>query len=144
MAALAARLPGGIRLAARQLRAGWLRRTPLLFGQMAKHPLPQELVRGWSEAVLTDPAVVRDLKKYGTHCLDPDELVAHTDALARFSGPALVLWSSANKVMPLAHGHRLAALRPAATYAEVPDAFVLPMLDNPSSVAAEMTRFLLK
>ncbi len=32
MATLAVRLPGGITLAARQLRIGWLRRLPMLWG----------------------------------------------------------------------------------------------------------------
>ncbi|HEY7068521.1 MAG TPA: alpha/beta fold hydrolase, partial [Acidimicrobiales bacterium] len=36
MAKLAAVVPGGLRLAARQLRIGWLRRSPLLFGRMAR------------------------------------------------------------------------------------------------------------
>ena len=36
MVALAARLPAGIQLAARQLRPGWLRRLPMLYGQMAR------------------------------------------------------------------------------------------------------------
>lgn len=36
MVALAARLPAGLQLAARQLRIGWLRRPPLLYGQTAR------------------------------------------------------------------------------------------------------------
>lgn len=144
MAALAARMPGGLRLAARQMRVGWLRRTPLLFGQMAKRPLPDELVRGWTEGVLTDRGVLRDLKKYGTTRFDKAALVADTEALHGFAGPALVLWSPDNKVMPPEHGPRLAALLPQSTYAEVPDAYVLSMLDAPEAVAAAMSAFLLE
>jgi pimeloyl-ACP methyl ester carboxylesterase len=54
-----------------------------------------------------------------------------------------VLWSPDNKVMPPAHGHRLAALLPWATYAEIPGAFVLSMLDEPRAVAEHLSRFLL-
>jgi pimeloyl-ACP methyl ester carboxylesterase len=60
MVALAVAVPGGLRLAARQLRIGWLRRLPLLFGQMARRPLPDELVRGWTDPVLHQPGVRRD------------------------------------------------------------------------------------
>ena len=54
MLALAVRVPGGLRLAARQLRVGWLRRLPLLYGRMVRRPLPDDLVRGWMDPVLTD------------------------------------------------------------------------------------------
>ena len=54
----------------------------------------------------------------------------------------LVLWSPDNKVMPPAHGHRLAALLPRARYAEIPGAYVLSRLDD-EVVAREMSRFLL-
>lgn len=142
MAALAARLPGGITLAARQLRIGWLRRTPLLFGQMAKHPLPDDLVRGWTESALRDRDVRRDLKKYATERFDPASLIADTEALAGFTGAALVLWSPENKVMPTAHAQRLADLMPNARVAQIADAYVLSMLDQPEAVAREIGAFL--
>jgi pimeloyl-ACP methyl ester carboxylesterase len=64
MVALAVRLPAGLQLAARQLRVGWLRRLPPLPGQMARRPVPDELVRRWTEPVLGDPDVRRDLLAY--------------------------------------------------------------------------------
>ena len=100
MAALAARLPGGISLACRQLRIGWLRGSPLLFGQMAKKALPDELVRGWTESPLRDRAVRRDLRAYAREKFDKTALVRDTEALRDFAGPALVLWSPENRVMP--------------------------------------------
>ncbi len=54
----------------------------------------------------------------------------------------LVLWSPDNRVMPPAHGRRLAALMPRARYAEVPGAYVLSMLDEPETVARELGEFL--
>ena len=42
----------------------------------------------------------------------------------------------------LARLHRLAALMPQARYAEIPDAYVLSMLDDPEAVAREMGTFL--
>jgi pimeloyl-ACP methyl ester carboxylesterase len=54
----------------------------------------------------------------------------------------LVLWSPDNRVMPAAHGRRLAALMPRATYAEIPGAYVLSMLDEPEAVAHKMGEFL--
>lgn len=142
MVALAARIPGGLQLAARLLRIGWLRRLPPLYGQMAARPVPGELIRRWTEPVLSDPGVRRDLLAYCRGTFDKAALIAATEALRRFQGPVLVLWSPGNKVMPAAHGHRLAALMPRARYAEIPGAYVLSMLDEPQAVAREIAAFL--
>lgn len=64
------------------------------------------------------------------------------EALRRFRGDVLVLWSPDNRVMPPAHGRRLAALMPRARYAEIPGAYVLSPLDEPGAVAREMAQFL--
>ena len=142
MLALAVRLPGGVQLATRQLRVGWLRRLPLLYGQMARRPVPGELIRRWTEPVLSDPGIRRDLLAYCRGKLDKAALIRDTEALRRFRGDVLVLWSPDNKVMPAAHGRRLAALMPRARYAEIPGAYVLSMLDAPEAVAREMGAFL--
>jgi pimeloyl-ACP methyl ester carboxylesterase len=142
MVALAVRLPGGVQLAARQLRVGWLRRLPLLYGQMARRPVPGEVIQRWTEPVLSDPGIRRDLTAYCRGTFDKATLIADTEALRRFQGDVLVLWSPDNKVMPPAHGHRLAALIPRARYAEIPGAYVLSMLDEPEAVAREMGTFL--
>jgi pimeloyl-ACP methyl ester carboxylesterase len=142
MVALAVRLPGGLRLAARQMRVGWLRRLPIMWGQMARRPLPDELIRRWTEPVLGDPDVRRDLLAYARGTFDKAALVRDTEALRGFQGDALVLWSPDNRVMPPAHGRRLAALLPRARYAEIPGAYVLSQLDEPEAVAHELSEFL--
>jgi pimeloyl-ACP methyl ester carboxylesterase len=142
MVALAVRLPGGLQLAARQMRIGWLRRLPIMWGQMARRPLPDELVRRWTEPVLGDPDVRRDLLAYARGTFDKAALVRDTEALRGFQGDALVLWSPDNRVMPPAHGRRLAALLPRARYAEIPGAYVLSQLDEPEAVARELSEFL--
>jgi pimeloyl-ACP methyl ester carboxylesterase len=142
MVGLAIRIPGGVRLAARQLRIGWMRRLPMMFGQMARRPVPDDVMRRWTEPVLRDPGVRRDLIAYCRGELDKATLIRDTEALSRFRGEVLVLWSPDNRVMPPAHGHRLAALMPRARYAEVPGAYVLSMLDEPEAVAREVGEFL--
>ncbi|MDT0449629.1 alpha/beta fold hydrolase [Streptomyces hesseae] len=139
---LAARLPGGLRLGARQLRIGPLRRLPMFLGQMARRPLPDALVRRWTEPILGDPAIERDLLAYCRGPFDKEELVRDTEALRRFTGDVLVLWSPDNRMMPAEHGRRLTELLPSAHYAEVPGAYVLSMLDEPETVAREIGRFL--
>ncbi|NDL59504.1 alpha/beta fold hydrolase [Phytoactinopolyspora mesophila] len=141
MVKFAARMPGGLTLALRQLRISWLRRTPPMLGQMAKRPVPDDLVRGWTEPGLRDPRVRRDVRVHATGRFDDAELIADTEALRKFNGDVLVLWSD-NRVMPLAHGQRLAELIPHARLRVIDDAKVLVMLDQPAQVAAAMTEFL--
>ncbi len=142
MLSLAIHIPAGLQLAARQLRVSWLRRLPPLFGQMARRPVPDDLVRRWTEPLLHDPGVRRDLLAYCRSEFDRATLIRDTEALSRFQGDVLVLWSPDNRVMPPEHGHRLAALLPRARYAEVPGAYVLSMLDEPDAVARELGEFL--
>jgi pimeloyl-ACP methyl ester carboxylesterase len=142
MVALAARMPGGVRFAARQLRIGWLRRLPMMLGWMARRPIPDDVVRRWTEPVLRDAGIRRDLLAYCRGSFDEKTLIHDTEALRRFAGDALVLWSPDNRVMPPEHGRRLAELLPAGRYAEVPGAYVLSMLDEPETVAREIGRFL--
>lgn len=142
MVTLAARMPAGLQLAARQLRVGWMRRLPPLFGQLARRPIADDLVRRWTEPLLRDAGVRHDLVAYCRSRFDRAALVRDTAALSRFAGEALVLWSPENRVMPPAHGRRLAALIPRARYAEVPGTYVLSMLDEPEIVARELGDFL--
>jgi pimeloyl-ACP methyl ester carboxylesterase len=114
----------------------------VLLGQMARRPVADDLVRRWTEPLLSDSAIRRDLVAYCRATLDEKELVRDTEALSRFAGETLVLWSPDNRVMPPEHGRRLAELLPAGQYAEVPDAYVLSMLDQPEIVSREIGRFL--
>lgn len=144
MAVLAARTPGGLSLALRQIRVGFLRRSPLLFGRMAKHGITDEMARSWTQPGLRDRRIRRDLRRYGAKRFDRTALVRDTDALAGFTGDALVIWSPEGGVMPAEHGRRLADLIPRGELVEVDDAYVLSMLDQPERVAAVMSEFLLR
>ncbi|MBL1078459.1 alpha/beta hydrolase [Nocardia sp. 2] len=135
-------LPGGVLLALRELRVSWLRRSPLMFGWMARRPITDEMVRGWTEPGLRDKRIRRDLLAYTRSGFPKAELIANTEALRDFPGAALVLWSSAGKVMPREHGRALAELIPNARLTEIDDAYVLSMLDQPAAVAAAISAFL--
>jgi pimeloyl-ACP methyl ester carboxylesterase len=124
----------------RQLKVGWLRRRRLLFGMMAKHPVPQRIVDTWLDAALADERLRRDLVRYcATRFVKPD-LVRATERLAEFDGDVLVLWSR-NPVMPTEHARRLADLT-GGKLRFVDDAYVLIMLDQPERTAREIGAFL--
>lgn len=141
VALLASRNTLTVSLAMRQLNIGWLRRQWLMFGQMAKKPVPQDIVDQWFAAGLADRRIRRDLVKYCRTKFDDKDLIRATNRLADFTGPALVLWSE-NPVMPAGHGDRLAALLPHGELRQVQDAYVLVMLDQPEQTAREIGAFL--
>jgi pimeloyl-ACP methyl ester carboxylesterase len=138
---LASRTTGTVWLAMRQLKIGWLRRQWLMFGQMAKKPVPQEIVDASLAAGLADRRIRRDLVTYCRTKFDGADLIRATNRLADFDGPALVLWSR-NPVMPADHGDRLAALLPNGQLRYVDDAYVLVMIDQPEQTARAIGEFL--
>jgi pimeloyl-ACP methyl ester carboxylesterase len=137
---LASRNTLTVSLAMRQLKIGWLRRQWLMFGQMAKKPVPQDIVDEWLAAGLADRRIRRDLVKYCRTTFDGAELIRATNRLADFDGDVLVLWSR-NPVMPDDHATRLAELT-GGTLRYIDDANVLVMLDQPEQTATEIGKFL--
>lgn len=130
-----------VQLAMRQLKNAWLRRRWLLFGQMAKKPVPQKIVDRWLAPGLADPRIREDLIRYCRTQFNKSELISATNKLAGFDKPALILWSR-NPVMPFDHGLRLAELLPSGHLQTIDDAYVLIMLDQPEATAHAIGEFL--
>jgi pimeloyl-ACP methyl ester carboxylesterase len=137
---LASRNTLAVSLAMRQLRIGWLRKQWLVFGQMAKKPVPQDIVDEWMAAGLADRRIRQDLVKYCRTKFDKADLIRATNRLADFDGDVLVLWSR-NPVMPDDHATCLAELT-GGTLRHVDDAYVLVMLDQPEQTAQAIADFL--
>jgi pimeloyl-ACP methyl ester carboxylesterase len=137
---LASRNTITVSLAMRQLRIGWLRRRWFIFGQMAKKPVPQDIVNEWMAAGLAHRRIRQDLVKYCRTKFDTADLLRATNRLADFDGDVLVLWSR-NPVMPDDHATRLAELT-GGTLRYIDDANVLVMLDQPEQTATAIGAFL--
>ena len=137
---VATRSPLTVSIAMRMLAVGWLRRRYLVFGMMAKKPIPQPIVDHWFGNALQHSALRRDVIRYARSRFVKSDLVRATASLARFDGDVLVLWSR-NPVMPNRHARRLADLTN-ATLRYVDDAHVLIMLDQPEQTAREIGAFL--
>ena len=142
VAALAARLPGGLAVVLKPLRIRALRRLPITFGLMAKRPIPDKLLDQWLEPALTNAAVRRDLRKYaGDTRRGRRELVKANSRLAGFAKPVLVVWAAEDKVMPIAAGRQLAASFPDSRFVEVPDSRTLIPVDQPRALAGAIATF---
>jgi pimeloyl-ACP methyl ester carboxylesterase len=140
-ALLSAFLPGGLSMMRRIILSRRLRRLPIVYGQMSKRGVPDQLLREWL-APLERAEIRRDLRKYiGDARQGKRDIRAATAALAEFDRPVLVVWDAEGKMMPNAEGRRLADSFPDARYVELPDCFTLIPLDQPAALAAEIRAF---
>lgn len=138
---LAARFPGGLNALAQPLHLRALRRLPVAFGWMAKRPIPSEVTDAWLRPLLSHQEIRRDLLKYLRHATKGDLLEA-SERLRSFDRPALVVWATEDRLMPLAHGRQLAALLPHARLVEIDDSFTLIPLDQPDTLARTIHQFI--
>lgn len=138
---LAARIPGGLNAVVRLLALKSLRRLPIGLGAMTKRPVPDEVVDGWLEPLLTDPAIRRDLRRYllGTR---KGDLVEAAEGLRAFDRPALVVWAEDDLLMPRDHGLRLAALLPQGRLVEIADSRTLIPEDQPTALVKALRKFI--
>lgn len=125
------RIPGGFGLLALLVRTKLGRSKTI--GSMAKHGVPDEVLRGWLEP-FSDPARQRDLRKYGTS-VPLDRKRDWSAGLAKFDRPALVVWAPEDDMMPPEHGRRLADLLPQGRLIEIPDSYTLIPEDQPAALA---------
>lgn len=141
-AAISARLPGGIYLAAQSLRVPALRQMPFAFGWMAKRLPASEIFERWTFGCLTERGVRRDLRKYSLNPNSRRQLKSATERLRAFDRPTLIVWASEDRVMPLKHGRQLALLLPNARLVEMADSYTLIPEDQPAELARLVRQFM--
>lgn len=137
---LLARLPGGLYPAMQLMRIRSLRRLPIALGWMAKRPIPHDVADAWFRPAQTQRAIRRDLARYARSARKRVMLEV-TERLRSFDRPALVIWSSEDRVMPIEHGRRLARLLPNARLVEIDDSYTLIPLDQPALFARLVREF---
>jgi pimeloyl-ACP methyl ester carboxylesterase len=138
---ISCKLPGGLSMMRRTLLSPRLRRLPVVYGQMSKHGIPDELMRSWLEP-LARSEIQRDLRKYaGDAMRGKREIRAASAALGSFRRPVLVVWDSEGKMMPTEQGRELAASFPDSRFVELPDCYTLIPIDQPQALAREIGEF---
>lgn len=134
--ALLGALPGGLRLALASLRVKPLRRTPMTFGWMAKHGIPEDLIAGWLDGPWADKAIRADAERYIRQTRDGRRRLREATAhLHRFAGPVTVVWATEDRVMPMSEGQALADAFRNSRLRLIEDSYVLVPLDQPQLMA---------
>jgi pimeloyl-ACP methyl ester carboxylesterase len=139
-----ARIPGFIALFAGAHRFTAMRRAPRAWGWMSKRPVPSAVMDGWFRPMSTDAAIRRDLRKYVTSVPRRSVLLDWAQRSESFGRPVLVVWATEDRMMPLEHGRRLAALFPDARLVEIEDSYTFLPEDQPQQLARAIRAFLVQ
>ena len=125
----------------RQMRVRALRRLPFAFGWLTKRG--DAVTARWTEPVRRRQEIRRDaVRVLRAAAGDTRRLLAETAGRLRdFDRPALVVRASEDRVMPPAHGRRLAELLPQGRLVELDDGYTLLPLDRPAELARLIREF---
>jgi len=123
-----------------QMRLRPLRRLPIDFGWLTMRG--DAATARWMKSVMQQREIRRDtVRVRRAVAADPDLMVDAATYLPSFDHPALVVWASQDRVMPLEHGRRLAELLPQGRLVEVEDSYTLMPMDQPARLAQVIREF---
>jgi pimeloyl-ACP methyl ester carboxylesterase len=124
-----------------QMRLRPLRRLPLAFGWLTVHG--DAATARWIKPVLKHPEIRRDtVRVLRAIAAERDVMLKAAECLPSFDRPALIVWASEDRVMPLEHGYRLAALLPQGRLVEIDDSYTLIPLDQPARLSQAIRDFI--
>ncbi len=125
-----------------QMRLRAVRRLPIAFGWLTKRG--DAATARWMTPVTTQLDICRDaVRMLRSAGANTGFLVTAAERLPNFAHPALLVWASEDKVMPLEHGRRLADLLPGGRLVEVADSYTLVPLDQPGRLSQLIREFTL-
>jgi pimeloyl-ACP methyl ester carboxylesterase len=123
-----------------QMRLRALRRLPIAFGWLTKRG--DAATARWMQPVLRQPEIRRDtVRVLRAVAEDRNLMLEAADCLPGFDRPALVVWATQDRVMPLHHGRRLAELLPQGRLVEIGDSYTLVPLDQHVRLAQVIREF---
>ncbi|MUM23529.1 alpha/beta hydrolase [Mycobacterium sp. CBMA271] len=132
-----ARMPG-TDFVLRPFRLKLARRA--LGNTLAKHSIPDEVLREWVQPLLQDKAVRRDVRAFLSR-IDYHDTLGAAETLRGFQKPVLLLWPRKLPFFPFAHAERWVQLLPDARLVEVPDSYAFVSEDQPELMIREVEAF---
>ena len=131
--------PGAFGVFMQQMRLRPVRRLPIAFGWLTRRG--DAATARWMKPVLSSAGIRRDaVRMLRAVAADTDLLTRAAESLPDFGRPALVVWASEDRVMPVEHGRRLAELL-GGRLVEVADSYTLIPLDAPARLAQVIAEF---
>ena len=138
----ALRGPRSVKAALAGTRVAAVRRSPVAFGWLAKHGIPDDVTLAWVQPALTDERIRRDIVKFAKGIdAEPDCMLDVAARLREFDKPVLIAWSEEDRFFPVEHGRRLAEILPQARFEAIPDAWTFVSEDQPGVLARLLEEF---
>lgn len=138
---LAARHRALLWCVAKSIRFKALQRLPTAYGWTTRRPIDPEVMRSFTEPLRGDALVRRDLARL-LLAVDTRHTYEAAEALHGFDKPALVVWAVEDKLFPLEHGRRLAALLPQGRFLTVSESRTFIPEDQPARLISVLSGFL--
>lgn len=137
---LAARGPAVVAALVAPFRMAALRRSPLGFGWIAKHGIPDDVTGAWLAPARRDARVRRDITAV-CRGIDPAVTLDAARRLERFDRPVLLVWAPEDRLFPLSLAERLQRALPDARLELVEDSWTFLPEDQPGRLAALLEAF---
>jgi len=138
---VAGRYPAGLWIAGQSLRSRFLQRLPIAFGFATLRPIDPAAMKSYTAPLRTNAAVRRDFSKL-IRAVSSRHTLEAAGKLEDVSVDALIVWSSHDRLFPLDHGKRLAALLGAEPVTLVEDSAAFIPEDQPGALADAVLQFL--
>lgn len=116
-----------------------VRKLPVAFGLLVKHPLDPRASDAYALPCLRDADVLRDTAKAMAGASTAAVHAAGAALIEDWAKPALLIWSAEDPVFPLAHARRYADALPSAELVEIVDSYSFTPEDQPAAVAAAIS-----
>jgi pimeloyl-ACP methyl ester carboxylesterase len=118
-----------------------VRKLPVAFGLLVKHPLDPRASDAYALPSLRDADVLRDTAKAMAGASTVAVHAAGAALIETWTRPVLLVWSTEDPVFPLAHARRYAAALANAELVEISDSYSFTPEDQPAAVAAAIAEF---
>lgn len=128
------RTPAGLWLAAQALRFRAIHRLPLAFGALTVRPIDLDAMHAYTEPLRANGGVRRDFASL-VRGISSRYTQEAAERLRGFDKPALVVWSSDDRLFPVRHGHELARRLPQGRLEVLPDTGAFIPEDRPAALA---------
>jgi pimeloyl-ACP methyl ester carboxylesterase len=135
-----AKIPGVIRPLLAPMRFTLLQRLPLGFGLVTKHELPQEIAQSYLGPARRDAAIRDDLRRFAAG-VDNRCTVAAAEHFGTVDVPVLVVWSTEDKLFPMALAERLVADLPRASLRTLDNSYTFIPEDRPELLTELIVEF---
>ncbi|MGW4631461.1 alpha/beta fold hydrolase [Nocardia sp. NPDC004415] len=135
-----AKLPGTIAPLLAPMRWKPVQRLPLGFGWVTKHALPDEIAQSYLGPARRDAAIRADLRRFAAGVSNRHTLAA-AERFAEVDLPVQVIWSTEDRLFPMALAERLVADLPRASLRTVADSYTFLPEDRPELLTELIVEF---